>query len=248
MGGSLLIGSQLAACSDDDPAPRTRVQFCEDWANAACSDDTVSACQAVDREACSLSQQTYCQALVPATFSGADADDCIDAVGDAYADADLTGAEIDTVRRLGGSCSRIVTGTRGVGQACDTDIDCNRSDGVQCVRRGGLIGDTCQVPEAVGPGQSCMQPEQTCPEGFFCDGSNCIATLPVGEPCQGDVECSPVGYCDTTNECVARLPVGSACTSDNECGSQLCYAANGERTCADLIRLSPADEVCGDLR
>ena len=144
--------------------------------------------------------------------------------------------------------SGIVTGTRAEGQSCDTDSDCDRSNGVECVRRAGARGGICQVPEVVGAGQACTDPAQTCPEGFFCDGSNCIAAPEIGEPCQNDVQCEPVGYCSTADVCVARLQVGSNCTSDDECESQLCYAANGQRTCADLIRLSPAEDFCSDLR
>jgi hypothetical protein len=244
--GLLLAGSQLAACSDDKASRRTRAEFCQDWAEAACSDDTVTACQAADQDTCRLSQEAYCEALVPATFSDAEGDACIDAVRDAYDDGDLTSAEIDAVRRLGGDCSRIVTGTRAEGQACDTDNDCDLSNGLVCVQRGG--GGLCHVPEVVGPGLACSDPAQTCSDGFFCDGSNCIAPLEVGAPCQNDVQCEPAGYCSPADVCVARLPVGSTCTSDNDCASQLCYTTGGESTCADLIRLSPGEEICSDLR
>lgn len=248
MVGLLLAGSQLAACSDDDPAPSTRAEFCQDWAAAACSDDTVAACQATDQEACRLSQAAYCEALVPTTFSDAQAGDCIDAVSDAYDDGDLTSTEVATVRRLDGDCSRIVTGTRSEGQACDTNGDCDRSRGFECVRRGEARGGVCLVPDVVGAGQACTDATQTCPEGFFCDGSNCIAALPVGDACQSNVQCEPAGYCSPADVCVARLQVGSECSSDDECVSQLCYEANGQRTCADLVRLSPAEDLCSDLR
>jgi hypothetical protein len=248
MGGLLAVGVQLAACSDDEPSPRTRSEFCTDWAEAACSSTTVMACQAADADACRLAQEEYCQDLVPATFSDARGSDCIDAVGAAYADADLTGTEIDTVRRLGGACGLIVTGSRAVGQSCDTDNDCDRSNGVECVRRGGFRGGICQVPDEVGPGQTCGEPTQTCTEGFFCDGSNCIASKAVGQTCQNDVECAPDGFCGPNDTCVARLSVGATCTFDNECESLFCYAVNADSTCADLIRLSPAEPLCDDLR
>jgi hypothetical protein len=248
VGGLLVLGSQLAACSDDEPSERSRAQFCQDWAEAACSADTVSACQAADASACRNSQQTYCETLVPASFSDARGDACIDAVSDAYDDADLTGAEIDTVRRLGGDCSGIVTGTQAVGQSCDTNADCDGSNGVECVQRGGARQGTCQVPEPTGPGQPCSDPAQTCPAAFFCDGSNCIAARTTGQACQNDVECAPNGYCSASDVCVARGAVGSVCTSDDECLSGVCYAANGERTCTDLIRLSLSEDICSDLR
>jgi len=246
--GLLLAGSQLAACSNEDRTPRTRAEFCADWGAAACSNDTVTACQAGDQETCRLSQEAHCEALVPVTFSDAQGDACLDAVRDAYDDGDLTSTEIDTVQRLNGDCSRIVTGTRTQGQACDTDMDCDRSNGVACVPRAGQRGGTCQVPEVVGAGQACANAAQACPAGFFCDGSNCIAALAVGAACQNDVQCEPAGYCSPTDICVAHLAVGSNCNSDADCASQLCYAANGQRTCAELIRLSPADDLCGALR
>ena len=249
MGGLLLLGSYLSACSDDEPEPRTRAEFCADWADAACSDDTVTACQAASEDACRLSQEAYCLTIVPATFSDARGDDCLDAVEDAYEDADLTSTEIDTVRRLNGACGGIVTGTRTVGQTCDTNADCDRSSGAECVRRGGARGGTCQVPEPVGPGQACTDVAETCPSGFFCDGSNCIAALEVGAACQNDVQCEPAGYCSAGDVCVARLPLGSACTSDDVCESQFCYGAEeDERTCTELVRLSPAEDICADLR
>jgi hypothetical protein len=195
-----------------------------------------------------LAQQGYCQEIVPVSFSDARGDACIDAVSDAYADADLTGAELDTVRRLGGDCSGIVTGTRALGQSCDTDNDCDRSNGAECIRRGGLPGGICQVAEEVGAGQSCSDPAQTCSDGFFCDGNNCIASKSAGQACANDVECAPSGFCGPDDACVTRRAVGSACASDNECESLLCYEAGGESTCAELVRLSPAEDLCADLR
>lgn len=248
LGGLFVAGLQLAACSDDDPSPRTRAEFCEDWAEAACSEDTVTACQASSEDACRLAQQGHCLDIVPVTFSDERGNDCIDAVSDAYSDADLTGTELDTVRRLGGDCSGIVTGTRALGQSCDTDNDCDRSRGVECVRRGGLPGGVCQVAEQVGPGQPCSDPAQTCSEGFFCDGSNCLAAKSAGAACQNDVECAPSGFCGPDDTCVTRRAVGGVCITDGECESLLCNAVDGERTCAELVRLSPAEDLCADLR
>ncbi len=247
LGGLFVAGLQLASCSDDEASTRTRAEFCADWAEAACSDDTVTACQAT-QDTCRAAQQDYCQEVVPVTFSDARGDACIDAVGDAYSDADLTGTELDTVRRLGGGCSGIVTGTRALGQSCDTDNDCDRSNGVACVRRGGPAGGICQVPEEVGPGQPCSDPAQTCSTGFYCDGNNCIASKGAGQACQNDVECAPAGLCGPDDTCVTRRAVGAVCASDDECESGLCYEVAGESTCAELVRLSPAEDLCGDLR
>jgi hypothetical protein len=248
LGGLFVAGLQLASCSDDDPAPRTRADFCEDWAEAACSDETVSACQAPSQDTCRQAQQTYCLDTVPVTFSDARGNACIDAVRDAYDDADLTGTELDTVQRLRGDCSGIVTGTRALGQSCDTDNDCDRSEGVECVRRGGVRGGICQVPEEVGAGQACSDPAQTCSEGFFCDGNNCIATKGAGVTCQNDVECGSGGFCGPDDTCVTRRAVGAECDTNDECASLLCYEVDGDRACAEVVRLSPAEPLCEDLR
>jgi hypothetical protein len=247
-GGLFVAPLHLASCSDDDASPRTRAEFCEAWAEAACSDDTVTACQASSQDNCRSAQQGHCQEVVPVSFSDARGDECIDAVGDAYSDADLTGTELDTVLRLGGGCSGIVTGTRALGQSCDTDNECDRSNGVVCVRRGGVPAGVCQVPEEVGAGQRCSDPAQTCSEGFFCDGSNCIASKGAGQACQNDVECAPGGFCGSDDTCLTRLAVGAMCASDEVCESRLCYAVDGERRCAQLVRLSPAEDLCADLR
>ena len=111
----------LNACSGgDDAKPRTREEFCQEWAKKACSSAVVSACQATSAEACRLSQQAFCARLVPATFSDSAANACLTAVGDAYADADLTGAELKTVLELGPPCNRIVNGASTLGEACTT--------------------------------------------------------------------------------------------------------------------------------
>lgn len=236
------------ACSDDDPEPRSRIEFCEDWAEMACSAETVSACQSGTEEACRAAQQSFCEDLVPAGYSDAQGDACLAAVEDAYADADLTADEVDTVRRLGGACEDVVTGARSVGQTCETDIDCDAAGGVQCVQRGGQPSGTCQVPIVVNAGESCTDLAQTCTDGFFCNGSNCIATQATGAACQNDVECGSAGYCGPDGACATRLAVGVPCTVDEECQSGLCYAASGQQLCADLIRLSPAEPLCADLR
>jgi hypothetical protein len=243
------IGLTALACSDDDSKPaRTREDFCRDWANAACSPGIVSTCQAATPEACHLSQQQACEALVPADFSDKHADACIKAVGDAYSDLDLTGEELITVLQLGGPCSQIVKGPKIRGEACTDDRDCDESEGFRCVLRGDQTGGTCQIPELVSAGQKCTAPQQICDVGFYCDGRNCIATKEDGDECTNDYECGETANCATGNQCMPLLVVGATCVASEECASGLCYTVNGSSKCADRIRLSPAEPLCDKLR
>lgn len=170
----LLLLSTACSGSDDDK-PRTREAFCQEWAARACSSAVVSACQAASAETCRLSQQAFCATLVPENFSDAAGDACLAAVGAAYADADLTGAELDTVLQLGPPCNRIVDGPSKLGETCTTSRDCEGSAGYQCIIKGGLSQGTCQIPAVVGAGLRCAAPQQVCMEDFYCDESNCIA-------------------------------------------------------------------------
>lgn len=95
-------------------------------------------------------------------------------------------------------------------------------------------------------GFSCDEPQQTCAEGFFCNGENCIAALDPEEGCSNDPQCGPEHYCDES--CQERLPVGEDCDTDSQCLSDLCYSFDDSRTCVNRIRLSPAEPMCAALR
>jgi hypothetical protein len=195
-----------------------------------------------------LTQQRFCEGLVPAGFSDAHGDACIKAVAAAYADADLTGTELTTVLQLGAPCDAVIKGPKGQGEVCARNSDCDESAGFACVLRGGDSTGTCQVPELVGPGQKCGALQQLCMSGFFCDGKNCIASKDAGEDCVNDGECAPSGYCSADSKCVTLLGVGLACDADEQCQSELCYASTASMSCADRVRLSPAEPICQNLR
>jgi hypothetical protein len=244
--GCLLL---VASCSSKDPkAARTREEFCQEWANAACSANTVSACQATTVENCHTAQQDFCQTLVPSNFSDARADVCIKAVGDAYADADLTGAELNTVLHLGTPCDGIVVGAAGAGESCMNSRGCDGSAALVCVVKGGHLTGTCQIPEVVGAGLRCAAAQQVCAAGFYCDGNNCIQAKATGDACVNGVECGDMGFCAPDGVCAARFPVGMACTTNEECASSVCYTVSGTSTCVDRVRLSPSEPICADLR
>lgn len=247
LGSFLLLAS---SCSGDDADEgRTREEFCQEWAVKACSEAVVSACQATSAETCRLSQQAFCSSLVPNTFSDAASDACLNAVGDAYADADLTGDELATVLELGPPCNRVVKGPATSGESCATNRDCDGPAGYECVIKGEQTRGTCQIPEEVGAGLRCAAAQQVCASGFYCNGSNCIEAKATSEACAHDQECGPSAWCGPDGSCTDRLPINGACTDSNQCLSGLCYDFGGtDSTCVDRLRLSRSEPACESLR
>jgi len=245
----LMAAFWISACaSSQDDTTRTREQFCIDWAKAACSPEVISACQAASAEACHLRQQAACLQLVPQNFSDARGDACLKAVSAAYADADLDGAELANVLELAGPCGAIVRGPVGRGEACSTNRDCDASQGVVCVLRGGASEGTCQEPEVVGAGQKCAALQQICGDGFYCDGKNCIAAKELGDDCASSYECGQRALCGADSLCRAKLERGAPCVDSSQCLSGICYSINGQTSCVDRVRLAPAEALCDELR
>lgn len=249
VGLATLFTLTTLACSSDDPEPeRTRADFCEAWADAACSERTVDACQADGVDDCRIAQQTFCLDLVPETFADDTADTCLKAVSDAYADADLNSEELRTVLRLGAPCDRLVRGPKDQGEVCTSSRDCDGPAGYSCVLKGAAVAGTCQVPESIGPGRSCAAAQQVCQTGFFCDAQNCVEYLDVGAACTNHEECGDLGYC-AAGVCQERLGINSSCVDDIECRSGVCFTfGSGERVCTDTLRLSRSEPHCDTLR
>lgn len=238
----------MAACSGDDPAPRTRAQFCADWAAAACSDEVVSACQAEDVESCRVAQEAFCEELVPASFSDTAGSACIRAVRRAYADADLDGEELGVVLRLAEPCDGIIAGPGEEGDSCEEPRDCNLAAGLECLKKSDSTEGVCRMPEVVMAGLDCEAEQKTCEEGFFCNGSNCVEARDPGDECTIQAECGEEGFCNAEGECEESYAVGEACETDMQCGTGICYEFEDETVCTDLIRLSRSEPVCDDLR
>jgi hypothetical protein len=241
----------VSACSSsDEDEPNTPENFCARWASAACSPEVVSACQAAGEDDCQQSQMAFCLGQLPATgFSGARADQCIDAVEAAYADADITSGEIHTVLRFAAPCDQLVRGLRAEGEACDSRSDCDAPSGFDCVFKGDAAEGTCQLPETIGAGRDCSAPNAVCEPGFYCNGENCIAGESVGDACTYHAQCGPEGYCGLTSVCQGRATVGEPCGFDEQCDSGVCYRFSAtEQVCTDRLRLSRSEPICEDLR
>jgi hypothetical protein len=239
-----------SSCSSEDGEPDSPDAFCERFAEAACNTEVVQACQAADTSACRSSQVAFCLGQLPASgFSGETADECLDAVETAYADADLDAAELGTVARFEAPCDRLVRGPGLQGAVCSDRRDCDAPAGFECVLQRDQITGTCERAVPTGPGEDCSAVGSVCTEGFYCDGSHCIAGESLGEACITHEQCGVSGYCGLLSECEARLPVRSPCGFDEQCSSGLCYQLSAtEQVCTDRVRLSLSEPLCDDLR
>lgn len=243
LGVGLLLG-----CGEDEPKERTRAEFCADWAEAACSEETLSACQAANASACQDSQTAACLDLVPAGFSDAKGDACIDAVRAAYQDGDLRDEELGVVFNLSGPCAQIIKGPGDVGDDCTDTSDCNAPDGLTCVKKGTDDEGTCQKAVTVAAGRDCSEPEQVCAEGFYCDGENCVEAEAEGGDCSTHDQCASGLYCSQAGECEAGREVSETCSSDAECESGVCLADADGKVCTDRVVLARSEPICDTLR
>lgn len=241
--------STLWGCGEDKKPPRSREAFCRDWAAAACSKDVLSVCQAESAETCHDSQVAFCKTLLPDDFADVMGDECIEAVKDAYKDADLKASELAVVLRLAAPCDQLVVGPKEENESCKDRSDCDTSLGLECVRKAGEDEGKCEIPEQVGAGRSCAAAQKTCEVGFYCDGKNCIEAKEIGDDCTIQEECGEAGFCGTDGVCAERLALSKTCEHDLECATGICYEdGSGDKVCTDRIRLARADPLCDTLR
>ena len=167
----LLAAALPLGCKGEEEEPdplATRAGFCQAWAEAACSADVLDACNVSDVEDCKATQSDYCLGLLPKTYQSSEqAKACVNAVGSAYADGDLTAEELQVVTRLGAPCDRLSSGSRTNGQSCEANDDCNTAAGSSCIVKLGAAEGTCGVPEETAAGDACDAPTQVCKAGYY---------------------------------------------------------------------------------
>jgi hypothetical protein len=244
---------------EEPPDPLANAQgFCQAWGETACQEAVVSACDAASVEACVMEQSAFCLDLLPTSYASAKANDCLQAVKDAYEDANLTATEIQVVRYLAAPCDQLSSGVRDEGESCGDSAECNSAAGFSCIKKLGASRGSCEKPELIAPGEACDGAAQVCEENYFCNGENCVAYKKTGAVCDGDYQCSPEDHCVTTvdadgvetSACTARLDVNEVCTVDDDCKSHYCLlpASGTEGECASMIRLSRSEPLCDDLQ
>jgi len=257
---ALLAAGAWFGCSGSQPGPgaddsslKTEAAFCVEWAEAACTSEVVAVCGGKE-ETCIDSQQQVCRALVPVGYSAKFAEDCLEAVRDAYEDADLSSDELEVVLRLGGACKTLVDGGQSEGGECIETTDCDGVNGYECVIRPGESFGTCQIPVVVGGGDPCTDPEVVCDVDFYCNGSDCLRRKAADADCTSNAMCAPELRCEIATGaaegvCVPRLDIGESCMTDDECASDLCIGSTEtDKGCVERIRLSTRDPLCQDLR
>ena len=257
----LCLVASIVGCSskaDDDPFA-TVSGFCEGWGKAACSKTVVSNCSGVDEaevtslqtNSCVVSQQKFCEGLVPDGYVSKQASKCLDGVKLAYSDGKLTTTELATVLHLGEPCDHLIKGPKAKGEACASDNECDTVENYVCVMKAGV--GACAIPTVVDNGTSCKAAEATCNPGFYCD-RNCVQSAAMGDECAHDYECDSGLLCDMpagsdTGTCTP--PVSQTkCTADEDCiSSKVCDIAVGGTmgTCVSKITLTPDTGLCEAL-
>jgi hypothetical protein len=104
------------------------------------------------------------------------------------------------------------------------------------------------MPRVVDTGRDSSDPRDTCSQGFYCGGHNCIETLKSGDACSIHEQCGDDGYCDDSGHCAQRLAVNDSCKSDLQCARGICSDFDGGQVCTDHVVLSRADPICANLR
>jgi hypothetical protein len=259
----------VGACGEDEKEPALgREEFCSRWAAAACSQATVDACQAASIEACRTAQQEVCLDQLGDDFIDNGSDTCINAIELAYRDADLSADELRLIE-LGLECGAVVSGPADEGDDCAEDRDCDRSLSLKCVIRDGAAMGTCQVPETIGAGHQCGDPEDVCEADFFCSMEYCIARYDHDDECSYTGQCSSDAFCNLNRSaadggspdggspaggssagvCEARHPTNAPCTANEQCQSGICYEfSDAEQVCISRLRLSRSEPICATLR
>jgi hypothetical protein len=245
-------------CSSDQPGPgveedkfKNTAAFCKEWAEVACNDLVVDRCNGT-HSGCLESQQSACEVIVPLGYESTYAEDCLNAVEDAYEDAELDAEELDVVLRLGGPCQTLIDGGQDEGEICTSSFDCDGVNGYECVIKADETSGTCQVPVEAGGGEQCDEADVVCEDGFYCNGSDCLIRRDETDECTGDAMCAAELRCDiaadaTEGVCEPRLENGQMCAGNDECASSICIGATN-KVCASNVVLTVESSLCDTLR
>jgi hypothetical protein len=200
-----------------------------------------------------------------ATFDKSAADDCLNGINQMTNQGQSCGADFQEPA----SCSQVFVipaGTKPVGSACVSDLDCAPVPGamVHCITwfangsnqsecqaetRGQAgstpcFGDVENGVPTLGGNYSVDIPSQVSlcyiDDGLYCDGTTCVALKQVGDACAASSECARTAFCDmTVGQCAALKAPGDACSSSLECqAGNYCNATTS--TCAAQLVVGAA--------
>ena len=262
LGGLLALALTHCSAAKDGPGAgpdplATESGFCNAWATNACNATVVEDCQAPDVDACISAQQAFCMSKLPSGYEPDNAQACLDRVKLAYDDAELSIEDIRVVLQFGEPCDKLIRGSTATGGSCTLDTHCDTLNDEKCVIKPGSTEGACYEPVILGGGRSCDAPEETCEEGFYCDGNNCIERLGPDDPCGSDAECAADLRCVLvladdagvpTGSCQPRAVLSATCTTDNDCQSGYCSIGTTESLCANMVTFGLREPVCEDLK
>jgi hypothetical protein len=136
------------------------------------------------------------------------------------------------------ACRNVLHGTRALGEACQTQGECNGYGDGNVACNGHCVallpptqnpppeylhlGDPCQVFENL---EICSS---DCAPDAYCDGAHCVARHAAGsctDTCRS--ACTDVSYCDlVSRECAPKVADGEVCPGSDACANRdsLCLA------------------------
>lgn len=255
---AVIVGALGGGCTVETtegtefPFP-TEASFCDALAEVQCNDAVVSACYgsdqaslAEDAKSClsAASRGESCNPL-GLTYHPETAESCLLKQRDAYADAEISSSELKTLTE---ACIAVFSGGGRNGAECTADTDCNTGAGQRCLVKKGEEGK-CFKPVVVSAGHKCTAEDALCEDGFFCDGSNCIAQPEVGEACEAGQPCVSGAYC-AADKCEAQVSNGHDCTSATECKGGFCLQDSDgtDGLCASTSKLQLNGANCNPFR
>jgi hypothetical protein len=245
--GVLVAVAAVLAVACVAPGPKYPFidSYCQARASGECSQQVILACGIPDASTCVANREQICTMSAPpgTVYNPDGAENCVNVVTAAYADAKLTLAESDAINS---ACLPVFNGPGGMGAACQVDDDCQLGAGLRCVLTANSTAGTCQVPQMVQGGGSCAAPTEQCVAGYHCGlTANCDINGALGAPCSANDPCGVGLACSAAGTCAAKSPDGTVCTSADECLNGIC---NNEGTasglCVSEVTLSPSEPFC----